>query len=89
MRRCLSDRQEEVRIHLPTRPDSEDALLGLHYAKGQRRETQGGEIVKTYTLDRLKEIAEEYIGETEHGVADDPATWQEAIRDFILALEHW
>jgi len=46
-------------------------------------------MVKNYILSRLKEIAEEYIGETEHGVADEPATWQEAIRDFILALEHW
>ena len=46
--------------------------------------------VKVYALARLKEIAEEYIGEAEHGGAgEEPATWQEGIRDFVLAVEHW
>ncbi len=45
--------------------------------------------VKVYTLARLKEMAEEYIGEAEHDGSNDSATWQECIRDFVLAVEHW
>jgi len=45
--------------------------------------------VKVHTLAKLKEIAEEYIGEAEHDGSNNDATWQESIRDFILAVEHW
>ena len=43
----------------------------------------------TITLERLTEIAEEYIGEAEHDGSNNSATWQEGIRDFIIAVEHW
>jgi len=53
------------------------------------RDLQEGKAGLQLVLPTIRRARDEYIAETEHGVADEPESWQEAIKDFVLALEHW